>query len=214
MVNISDINFDGEIPEDVWGAIFDKQMDLAVKYKDIEGMGNLLDTTGTNIQTANGQKWIKDFAWRVTEELSEAAECLDSGSDNFGNMEHHKEELIDGLHFLVEMTIIAGYGAEIAKKIDMSSPIIVEGHVETEDLLKIASWPVVYQLGLMCNTLKNKPWKQTQMMTDKNEFEYRLNLAWENLVALLRFAGMDLDTIYIYYFKKNEVNKFRQRSKY
>ena len=62
---------------------------------------------------------------------------------------HYWEEMIDALHFLTELTIIAGYDEKIFNK-------SVLPDVEEND-----QWKIVYYLGLMCNCLKNKPWKQT-----------------------------------------------------
>ena len=197
-MNINDVTEEIAMPVkagDAWREIFKKQMSLAEKYKDIENMGDLLDTLDNNINTAKGQKWIKDFAWRTTEELAEAYEALEGGHED-----HFKEELIDALHFLTEMTIIAGY--------------VNFKPTSFASTTKVGPWDVIYQLGLMCNTLKNKPWKQTQMLTDRNVFQKHLNLAWNNMYTLLRQEVGDYKEIFKYYFKKHKVNEFRQRSKY
>jgi len=209
MVNIHDFQ-DDEMPEDIWVEIFKKQKLLADKYKDIEKMGTLLETTKLNVDTAVGQRFIKDFAWRVTEELTEAIEArvesnaqAEVGEDGLRDEAylHFQEELIDALHFLTELTIIAGYDETII-------PVFFEIN-ENED------WHlVVYYLGLMCNCLKNKPWKQTQMLTDREKFENYLKNTWEAMIFTMRKSGMDLEAIYQMYFKKNMVNRFRQRSKY
>jgi len=207
-MNINNIKLEDKVFSDrkeIWVEIFKKQMALAEKYRDIEGMGDLLETTNDNVNTLKGQKWIKDFAWRVTEELAEAEEALtlideksNNSVENEALTEHYKEELIDALHFLVELTIIAGHANYLPQAPDsIQEP-----------------WDVVYELGLMCNTLKNKPWKQTQMLTDIPKFTLYLNNAWKALYGILIQDIGDDQTIYNYYFKKNEVNKFRQRSKY
>lgn len=194
MVNISDMETEHEVPVNVMEGIFAKQMDLAMKYKDIEGMGDLLDTTPDNINTAKGQKWIKDFAWRVTEEIAEALEAKPISK------EHYLEEITDALHFLTELTIIAGYDAAI---VDVMFPHENKNEMHT-----------VYFLGVMCNTLKNKPWKQTQMLTDRPKFEKHLRSAWRELLGIFYANGFSLEDVYIIYMKKHGVNQFRIRSKY
>lgn len=205
-MNINDIKNTESTPDNIWKAIFDKQREVALKYSDIEKMGTLL-TDKDNIDTAVGQKWIKDFAWRVTEEIAEALEAKISWSEcdpTDGDLleqygQHYTEELIDAVHFLAELTIIAGYDEEI---------IVTPVDVDTE-------WDVVYQLGLMCNCLKNKPWKQTQMLTDRPKFHRYLRRAWNAMYGVLvNEANLTDADIYNLYFKKNEVNKFRIRSKY
>jgi len=82
------------------------------------------------------------------------------------------------------------------------------------NLLGSGTWDVVYELNLARNTLKSKPWKQTGMLTDINKYkEHLLNSFWEFLV-LMAALGLDQHMIYEIYDKKNEVNQFRQRSKY
>jgi hypothetical protein len=196
MVNINDIDSPDSIPADIMGAIFDKQMELALKYSDIEKMGTLLDSTDTNIDTAEGQKWIKDFAWRTTEELCEADEAKPLSDD------HYREELIDALHFLTELSIIAGYNGAFVNSL------------EPKYGKDTTSYDVIYELGLMCNCLKNKPWKQSQIMTDRKEFTVHFKSAWMALLQLLYQSGLYDIELYNVYFKKNAVNQFRQRSKY
>lgn len=197
----------------IWEEIFKKQMSLAKKYMKIEDMGNLFETLDTNVDTAKGQRWIKDFAWRVTEELAEAFEALETEVDPEDKdydkiiidcVEHYKEELADALHFLVELTIIAGHNYEI----------LINLKEKKYELKHTTAWPTIYNLGLMCNTLKNKPWKQTQMLTDRVMFEKYLITTWQVFIMLLTFSMGTKEDIYDYYFKKNEVNQFRQRSKY
>lgn len=205
-ININDIKVPEKRPEDLIGAMFDKQMQLAIKYQDIEKMGNLLKETATNVDTPNGQKWIKDFAWRVTEELCEAEEARifmnATSKETEEYKEHHKhhlEELIDALHFLIELTIIAGYDKKIVASTNSHS---------------VDDFDIVYNLGLMCNCLKNKPWKQTQMLTDRPKFKKYLASAWTCLMSTFFWEDISLEEIYDLYFKKNAVNQFRIRSKY
>lgn len=208
-MNVNDFENTEGVPKDVWKAIFNKQRELAVKYKDIEGMGTLLDETHKNIQTSFGQRWIKDFAWRVTEEIAEALEAKRIAANYLsGEVKeqaelHYLEEMIDALHFLTELTIIAGYDEHIFTETVLPS---MDGKDE---------WETIYYLGIMCNTLKNKPWKQTQMLTDKTKFEKYLQTAWGYFIATLFVNGLhDVEDIYNLYFKKNQVNQFRIRSKY
>ena len=207
-MNINDFDKPEEMPSNIWKAIFDKQREIALKYAEIEGMGTLLQEKD-NINTAVGQKWIKDFAWRVTEEIAEALEAKRMMEDEHGYLkddadeikQHYFEEMIDALHFLTELTIIAGYDETL------SMSCIIKDY-ETKE------WEIVYRLGIMCNCLKNKPWKQTQMLTDKQKFEKYLGQAWSYFKENLYNEGLEDEDIYNLYFKKNEVNKFRIRSKY
>lgn len=194
--------------------IFEKQNALIVKYADIEQM----PPVPMSIHTREGQKWIKDFLWRVTEEMAESFEAfvmLGKEVDNQEKMEahitHNIEELVDALHFIVELIIIVGKDAKWAREI-----------LDAEDLgIELASeypaqsyWAVTYYLGMVGNCLKNKPWKQTEMPTDGDKFYDNLGKAFKALFNC--FATMDADErmVFSFYTRKNQVNQFRQRSNY
>jgi len=227
MVNVNDVPEPHEIPKDIIGAIFDKQKLLMQKYKDIEKMPNDIVTgKDTNVDTPEGQRWVKDFAWRTTEELCEALEAKnlayakmkekykDAIKENFTAMKdtdldlevkkldeyyHYLEECVDALHFLTELCIIAGYNSA-----DFNVPINYNAR----------EMDCVYRLGLAMNCLKNKPWKQTQMLTDRPKFKKYIQQAYARLLGLFLTSGYTMDDVFILYFKKNAVNQFRQRSKY
>ena len=187
-----------------WNKIFEKQRELIEKYKDIEGMGDLLEHYD-NIHTKDGQKWIKDFAWRTTEELVEADEKRNRMSivKEMVIYGEYIEELIDAVHFLTELTIIAGYDSDIIPYIpDNENPITID------------MYDVIYYLGLMCNTLKNKPWKQTPVKTNVTQFEQNLVYAWSSLILLLRKERITDAYTLKYYLDKNAINNERIEHKY
>lgn len=208
-----------EVTGDKLQAIFTRQKSLMDKYHDIELRSGLLQTEDcpVNLDDKRGQARIKDFSWRVTEELGEALDAK-------ATKDHYQEELIDGLHFLTELTILAGKDYH---------NILPEGTAlyhndRLEDLVENAKecisqsgdnldyWvsKFIENLGMMCNCLKNKPWKQSMMKTDQNAFYGRLAEVWVIYITLLVVSGMDADSIAITYLKKSQVNQFRQRSNY
>ena len=200
-------------------AIFNRQKELMAKYHHIEARSGLLQTEDcpVNLDDRRGQARIKDFSWRVMEELGEA---LDAKS----HTDHYQEELIDGLHFLTELTILAGrnYNTIIPKNIPRFHGDHLEDLVETarneltthtDDLNYWVSW-FVEQLAMMCNCLKNKPWKQSMMKTDREAFHGRLTNVWVCYITILVISGMDSLSIADTYLRKSQVNQFRQRSNY
>lgn len=208
-----------KVEGDLLKAIFDRQKSLMGKYHDIELRSGLLQTEDcpVNLDDKRGQARIKDFSWRVTEELGEA---LDART----NKDHYQEELIDGLHFLTELTVLAGkdYDTILPEGI----PTYHEDHLE--DLVKNAKnlmddyggnltyWVTKFieQLAMMCNCLKNKPWKQSMMKTDQGAFYHRLTNVWVYYITILVASGMNAQDIANIYLKKSQVNQFRQRSNY
>lgn len=196
-------------------AIFNRQKELMGKYHDIEKRSGLLQTEDcpVNLDDKRGQARIKDFAWRVMEEVGEALDAAKQDDE-----EHFCEELIDGLHFLTELTILAGFEPKdivfekqgVVDKLDYlcGNAITVANGNLYEDISDL-----VMDLGMMCNCLKNKPWKQTNMITDKNNFHHQLNLVWVDYIRILS-SQMSSEEIALVYLKKSQVNKFRQRSGY
>lgn len=208
-----------KVEGDLLQAIFDRQKSLMGKYHDIELKSGLLQTEDcpVNLDDKRGQACIKDFSWRVTEELGEALDAR-------ANSDHYQEELIDGLHFLTELTVLAGkdYDTILPEGI----PTYHEDHLE--DLVENAKnlmddyggnltyWVTKFieQLAMMCNCLKNKPWKQSMMKTDQEAFYHRLTNVWVYYITILVASGMNAQDIANIYLKKSQVNQFRQRSNY
>lgn len=211
------MNITHAVKEEVIGdrleAIFNRQKELMEKYHDIEKRSGLMQTEDcpVNLDDKCGQARIKDFAWRIMEEVGEA---LDAFRKN--DWMHYKEEMIDGLHFLTEMTILSGYGPKDViwdnLEDDTLNTLYEQNLGNVNSFEEIISF-LVMDLGMMCNCLKNKPWKQTNMITDKEEFCNKLRLVWNDYFCILSKHYLQ-DEIVDIYLKKSQVNKFRQRSNY
>jgi len=206
------MNITHAISEEVEGeslsAIFKRQKELMGKYHDIELRSGLLQTEDcpVNLDDKRGQARIKDFSWRITEEVGEALDALNNEGGESGLLHFH-EELIDGLHFLTEMTILTG--------IDVSNWTL-DNYISCsikKPLNELIS-TFIQMLGMMCNCLKNKPWKQTMMKTNRENFYKHLEDVWKIYISILVSQGMSEKDICDIYFRKSQVNKFRQRSNY
>jgi len=218
MVNINEMKDVGEVPKNILEAMFNKQYELAMKYVDIEKMGDLFEKTKTNLDTLEGQIWLKDFIYRTIEEVGESFEIIYINKDwsKVSDIDklHYSEELIDALHFYMELCLIAGYNSSDFKQLNEYGQITgIETSLEYI-YFKIRHWNIVQYLTLAGNKLRNKKWKQTQVLTDRNIFFEYLEKALDELIRALRSVGLTDEDIYNMYFKKNQVNKFRQRSKY
>lgn len=209
-----------KVEGDLLKAIFDRQKSLMGKYHDIELKSGLLQTEDcpVNLDDKRGQARIKDFSWRVTEELGEALDAK-------ANKDHYQEELIDGLHFLTELTVLAG--KDYNTILPINTPAYDEDHLrdlvenakevisrKLNDTLDFWVSRFIEQLAMMCNCLKNKPWKQSMMKTDREAFYNRLAKAWVCYITILVISGMEAEDIAGTYLKKSQVNKFRIRSAY
>jgi len=188
--------------------IFKTQEDLAIKYKDIEGIPDW----PFDINNYEHQAWIKDFLWRSTEEVAEALEALE-----LGHKEHYLEELSDALHFIVEALILAGVDSKhrfsnLEEMVNNIKGTITEK--STDHSINEGSLDYIKHLGLVGNTLKNKKWKKTQVLTDYNKFEHIANKSFTKLIVLFVISGCEAKDIYELYYKKSQVNKFRQNTNY
>lgn len=190
--------------ETVVRAIFAQQRSLMDKYQAIEH----LPAPPISVHHASGQRVLKDFAWRYTEELAESAEAYQKHAQS----EHWREELADATHFLVELLIFAGITADqcLADTPTFSAMISAPTRSEMVRLY----WDAVYSVGIAMNFLRNKPWKQSQVPTDEARFRTQLLDAWRVHVALWGGLGMQWDDWFAFYFRKAKVNEFRQRSSY
>jgi hypothetical protein len=70
------------------------------------------------------------------------------------------------------------------------------------------------ELDEAMNCLKNKPWKQSEVLTDKPHFYEEIADALHFFVELCITAGMDAEDLALLYHKKHAVNEFRQETKY
>lgn len=79
---------------------------------------------------------------------------------------------------------------------------------------KCILWDIVHHLNIARNFLKNKPWKQSQMLTKELAFQGSLIDAFLIMLGFFKRYGGDSETLHFNYFKKNKVNQFRIESKY
>ena len=210
------MNITHAVHEDVVGdkleAIFNRQKELMEKYHHIEQRSGLLQTEDcpVDLNDKRGQARLKDFSWRVTEELGEALDAL-----RIQDFEHYSEELIDGLHFLTELSILSGVEFKFLSDYTEEDSLEYLYTKNKKDISELNSLIAIYveNIGMMCNCLKNKAWKQTNMLTDKNNFFNKLKSVWNIYISILS-TQLTCDDIVDIYLRKSQVNKFRQRSQY
>jgi hypothetical protein len=209
-------------------AIFKRQHELQQKYSHIElqkGIGYGIINKDFDLDCHKTQYLIKDYFWRTTEELAEAAEAL----IEYESFTHGIEELADALHFITEACIISGIDSNdicansltsLGKdKLDvlwniLPTCVIAQGQCLSINDINELGFRVVMAMGLAANCLKNKPWKTTQMLTDKRKFLSYIVGAYIDLLELMKACGLGPQDVYEIYMKKSEVNKFRIRSGY
>lgn len=75
-------------------------------------------------------------------------------------------------------------------------------------------WKITHHLNIARNFLKNKPWKQSQVMTQELKYQSELVKAFIYFCGYLSWLDMGSEDVFYIYFKKNHVNRFRQKSNY
>lgn len=75
-------------------------------------------------------------------------------------------------------------------------------------------WGVAYHINISRNFLKNKPWKQSQELTDITRYSEQLALGLIKYLGYLYTMRFNPKSLYTLCFKKNRVNHFRQNSGY
>ena len=193
-MNILDFLEPDNVPDCVITGIFERHIPLMERYRVIEVKNGFHypDRTPLDLHDKKDQHLLKDFKWRVTEELMEAREAYRNQDEV-----HYLEELSDALHFLVETCVLAGVTPrDILQNKDPVSPQVLD---------------VIYFLGLAANCLKNKPWKEHHLLTDVTKYRGYLVQAF---ICLYHLFPVEENTIYSLYFRKNQVNDFRIKSKY
>lgn len=207
--------------KDMLDLIFERQHELAKKYFPIEESNQLLWTPDmpVNIHDKFGQARLKDFFWRVTEELVEA---YDAAHEHPEDITHYLEELADALHFLVETYLLSGIDCNFLLT---TTPHPYNGGDKLEHFFKedgsrrILSesesiFEVIGAVGRASNCLKQRPWKISQQLTDEMKYRKLIMPAFMHLMNLFADDGLTAREVFEMYFKKSEVNKFRQRSGY
>lgn len=207
MANVNDFECK-EYPQDLLGSIFSYQHELALKYIPIEQKNGLClyDQIPADIDNAKAQARIKDMSWRAVEEVAEAYEAYENGEEV-----HFLEELADALHFLIEKYLLCGFRPKYSLEWYFQS---VGTGIPNTDRMDSYVGQFCIACGLTCNCLKNKPWKQSQILTDTEKFKKLLEAEFGQFIILCSRAGFTPTTLYNMYMRKNQVNQFRQRSNY
>ena len=85
---------------------------------------------------------------------------------------------------------------------------------EVQMRLKDLAYRTIEELSEATNCLKNKPWKNDMVKTDRAHFYEEIADALHFFVEFCVTAGITAETLFDLYFRKHQVNQFRQRSNY
>jgi phosphoribosyl-ATP pyrophosphohydrolase len=146
--------------------LFQRQEQLMHRFKEIER----LPAWPVPLSTQGNQRLMRDFAWRVTEEISEVFMA--------GSSAEIMEEMADATHFMVELCILAGVSPRMIEIYMLDWPKADDGRIRSQ------GFEILLSLGNACHELKAKPWKQHPKPTDEKAFRLGLVHATTELFRL------------------------------
>lgn len=131
------------------------------------------------------------------------------------DLEKGEEELedTDGRYDLLSEANIEDMGLEV-DHVNSYIPAFTLSNKEFHHYEDHMLWGVAYHINISRNFLKNKPWKQSQELTDITRYSEQLALGLIKYLGYLYTMGFIPKTLYTLCFKKNRVNHFRQNSGY
>lgn len=144
---------------------------------------------------------IKDIRKKI-----DSGELVLPEGDMLELMFERQNELIDRYHPIEE-----GRGALVIDREDFGK---LDYRFVQWRLKDVIGERCVEELMEAMNCLRNKPWKQSEVETDVDHY-------FEELVDALHFfiegcitSGIDARLLFMLYYMKSEVNKFRQDTRY
>lgn len=148
-----------------------------------------------DIETPSGQHLIRDFAWRITEEITEA---LRSHNEGFPR-DQILEEVIDAFQFWIELCWLVELSPNVVN--DTSQPI-------HGSAFRLACLNFIEDLGMAVNLLKNKPWKK-KLQPVPHAFLPQIAGLYGRFIGIAGSLGFSPDEFYAAYFRKAQINQER-----
>ena len=197
--------------EDRLKSIFNHQRELMGRFHAIEqSNGFRRAALPLCLDRHISQERLRGLAWHVIEEFGEAVEAP---------INEFHEEMVDTLHFLVELMITAGCEVHhmvsvVDTEHDSLSYLYMQAEKEwpagfSPPTVEVCQLSFVISLARAMHVLKNKPWKQTSREVDIPVFFARLRIALVDFIALCRWSGLPAQELYDRYFQKNAINHQR-----
>lgn len=136
-------------------------------------------------------------------------------------VENLEDVMAFGIHMILEIDAISSIFKNfklISETIEDKTSEYIKGFKEMSPNLhtdeKNILFQIVYVLNLARNTLKNRTWKQSPVITKELEFQDRLVEAFYYYMGFLSIMGFTPLGIYELYFKKERLNEWRITTQY
>lgn len=191
-----------------------KQAELLGMYKDLEGIMSI----PLDLQTTEGQSWVRAISYRIIQELVEADLSMNSGllekeDDLVAGTEKKiypvfdthpdPEELVDGMFFFLELVILCDCQVEMK---DWHFLYLFELEVDYPgsdiDSWQLLYWQITLHVGRLNQLLRMRPWRKSEETLDIGRLMFTLRQIWYFLSLTLHKAGLDADAIEGIYLDK------------
>lgn len=213
-------------------AVLDMQRSLMGRFHEIERANGLLVTPDVpvNVEDRFGQTRLRDYAWRITEEVSEALDVYmqltGSPDPALDHRTVYVEEVADALHFLAEWTILSGVQpSDILRTVPRPSGTedvdgfthlfgyVSEFWVTPEHARLDPYWAwlnFIRCLGKTVNNLKFRSWKQNPKRTNVEQYRREVAITWVAFVGACVYTNVSSSMLFDGYMSKHRVNRERQ----
>lgn len=85
---------------------------------------------------------------------------------------------------------------------------------QTHDAEATILWQVTYQINIARNLLKNRPWKQTQVMSKELDYQEAVVKSFLMYLGFLAINGFTPSSLFELFYRKQQLNLWRQNSGY
>lgn len=109
---------------------------------------------------------------------------------------------------------LANYFDVDYQKVNSYTPGFHSISEQTHETEAFHLWQVTYQINVARNLLKNRPWKQTQVMSNELDYQEAVVKSFLMYLGFLAIHGFTPSSLFELYYRKQQLNLWRQNSGY
>lgn len=164
-------------------------------------------STPVDLSTRAGQMQIKDFFWRVTEEVTETIDKFRHSA----SAEDIMEELVDVLHFLVEVAIHVGVTPYDLAPVnnDQKLQYLFDRRRVAMDSVDHSGYELIHELGQCAAMMKARPWRDKFPPVHKDDLIPHIRSAFMYLLSMFGLLVTNIEEIVEAFTHKYNINKRR-----
>lgn len=192
-----------------WNDFYGTLRKQFLMYEKIEGIENWKDYD-FSIDCSEDQIKFKDMLQvRFIEELTEASEAILENEK-----EHFLEEITDSVNFFISAFCMLDINFfNLPNPLNYLSPV-KNFQIPSFNNYSLKVYPVIHNVGCLCNLLKNRPWAQSNYLVSLVDFNNRLEILWKSFWDFLGYLGIDEKTLFELIERKYLVNCWRIKTGY